>query len=73
MKKLFFTAIAMIAFSGVSMANTIEEKEEIVIVDDCQQNVIDYYESVMDEFCGSPACGGDNPKLLNALMSICNP
>ena len=32
MKKLFFTAIAMIAFSGVSMANTIEEKEDMLIV-----------------------------------------
>lgn len=27
MKKLFFTAIALIAFSGVSMANTISEEE----------------------------------------------
>ena len=27
MKKLFFTAIAMLAFSAVSMANTIEIKE----------------------------------------------
>jgi hypothetical protein len=26
MKKLFFTAIAMVAFSSASMANTIEEK-----------------------------------------------
>jgi hypothetical protein len=30
MKKLVFTAIAMIAFSGASMANTIEVKEEVV-------------------------------------------
>ncbi|WP_396167164.1 hypothetical protein [Flavobacterium sp.] len=31
MKKLMFTAIALIAFSGVSLANTIdlEEKEEV--------------------------------------------
>ncbi|AIG29250.1 hypothetical protein IA01_01655 [Flavobacterium psychrophilum] len=32
MKKLVFTAIAMIAFSGVSMANTTEAKEEVVSV-----------------------------------------
>ena len=29
MKKLFFTAIAMVAFSAVSMANTIEVKEAV--------------------------------------------
>ena len=30
MKKLVFTAIAMVAFSGASIANTIEAKEEVV-------------------------------------------
>ena len=30
MKKLFFTAIALVAFSGVSMANTIEVKELVI-------------------------------------------
>ena len=30
MKKLVFTAIAMVAFCGVSMANTIEVKVEVV-------------------------------------------
>lgn len=29
MKKMFFTAIALVAFSGASMANTIEEKKTI--------------------------------------------
>ena len=29
MKKVFFTAIAMIAFSGVSMANTIADEEVV--------------------------------------------
>ena len=44
MKKVFFTAIAMIAFSSASMANTIaeeevvvnkEEKKEVVAKKDC--------------------------------------
>lgn len=30
MKKVFFTAIAMIAFSGASMANTIADEEVVV-------------------------------------------
>ena len=33
MKKLVFTAIAMIAFSGASMANAIEVKEDVVPAD----------------------------------------
>ena len=32
MKKLFFTAIVMVAFSAVSMANTIEVKKTKVLV-----------------------------------------
>jgi hypothetical protein len=31
MKKLLFTALAVVAFSAVSMANTIEVKEEVVV------------------------------------------
>ncbi|HRG18977.1 MAG TPA: hypothetical protein PLP39_07785 [Flavobacterium lutivivi] len=33
MKKLFFSAIALVAFSGVSMANTIEVEDVDVSVD----------------------------------------
>ena len=36
MKKLLFSAIALVAFSGVSMANTIEEERTI----DCVQVAI---------------------------------
>ena len=39
MKKLFFTAIAFVAFSSLSMANTIEqdkvEEEAVVLRDNC--------------------------------------
>jgi len=55
MKKLFFSAVALIAFSSVSMANTmdledfkIEEKVEILGVD-CNQWAIDkinHYENM---------------------------
>ena len=31
MKKMIFTAMAVLAFSAVSMANTIEVKEEVVV------------------------------------------
>jgi len=47
MKKVFFTAIAMIAFSSASMANTIadeevviEEKKEVVVKKDCRQEAM---------------------------------
>jgi len=32
MKKMFFTAIAMIAFSSVSVANTIADEEVVVLL-----------------------------------------
>jgi hypothetical protein len=39
MKKVMFTAIAMIAFVGSSMANCIDEKKEIVLEDNpCKKN-----------------------------------
>lgn len=31
MKKLFFTALAVVAFSGVSMASTVEVKERVLL------------------------------------------
>ena len=38
-KKLFFSAVALVAFSSVSMGNTIDIEEEKVI--DCTQHAID--------------------------------
>lgn len=40
MKKLFFTAIALVAFNGVSTANTIEVEEEKG--DYCQEFAMDF-------------------------------
>lgn len=68
-----FTAIAVIAFSGVSMAETKEVKREVKVVKDqleatpCQDMAIDIYEYVMNEY----NCGGDDIGLLNALLSNC--
>jgi hypothetical protein len=38
MKKLLFTAIAIVAFSGVSMANTIADGEDVEKI--CVENVV---------------------------------
>jgi hypothetical protein len=50
MKKLIITAIAIVAFSEISMANTLEEKEVVVVSielqvqegDMCQEFAMDY-------------------------------
>ena len=34
MKKMFFTAIALVAFSATSMANTVEVKEVVIPVEE---------------------------------------
>ena len=47
MKKLFFTAIALIAFSGVSMASVVEVKVEsksmVFVSDICDEIAYDTY------------------------------
>lgn len=82
MKKMFFTAIALIAFSGASMASTKEVKKEkketkkitkVVVGTECQNKAVTKYELIMDEDCGSVGCGGDDWNLLNALIAkYCN-
>jgi hypothetical protein len=77
MKKLVFTAIAVIAFSGVAMAETTEAKSEFKILaeqveatpsdDACQQNAIDAYERYIALYRNNV----DDVDLLNAMMSIC--
>ena len=53
MKKLVFTAIAMIAFSGASMANTIEVKEEVVRRASCMQVSIEVYNELREAGVGT--------------------
>lgn len=61
MKKLLFTALAVVAFNGIAMANTIEVKEEIISnsikieltnqqaeVKDCYTKAADYVDNVYD-------------------------
>ncbi|WP_394757914.1 hypothetical protein [Flavobacterium sp.] len=48
MKKLVFTAIAMIAFSGASMANTKEVKKTLIRTP-CDTLWIHYYQFALDE------------------------
>lgn len=73
MKKLLFTAIAVIAFSGVSMAETTAIKSQSNVemqqieATPCQNKALDTYEWLMDNFYS----GGDNINLLNALLSNC--
>ena len=78
MKKLVFTAFAVVAFSGVAMANTAEVKEltvlkneiKVVIIqqeeNSCQAAVIAYYEQVMEN-----RGGGEDTLLLSSLMYNC--
>ncbi|MGL2994443.1 hypothetical protein [Flavobacterium sp. TSSA_36] len=81
MKKMIFTAMAVLAFSAVSMANTIEVKEEVVVNNEskventlnqdeqtatpCEDRAIDIYESIIGD-------GPDNITLLNNLLSLCS-
>lgn len=73
MKKLLFTAIAVIAFSGVAMAETKEVKTEVKVVNEqleatpCQDAAIDLYEYFINDYNG----GCDNINLLNSLLSRC--
>lgn len=51
MKKFMFTALVLVAFSGVSMANTVEEKDDELLRKsnrECAQiaiNYVDYFEA----------------------------
>ncbi|MCL9808017.1 hypothetical protein [Flavobacterium luminosum] len=78
---MIFTAIALVAFAGTSMGNTVEEtqSESIVIEttktdesDDCTEHAAALYETLIDADCGSPTCGGDDIGLLNDLMALCS-
>ncbi|TDE52760.1 hypothetical protein [Flavobacterium sp. GT3P67] len=83
MKKLLFTALAVVAFSGVAMANTAEVKEEVIIKNEskvelvvveeepsqCELDAVGTYEFFMYEYND----GGDNIDLLNALIAVCHP
>ncbi len=73
MKKLFFTAIAVIAFSGVSMAGTFEDpkdvnakqtNKEVLKPTPCQDAALNFYESIVGN-------GPDNIPLLQHLLSYC--
>ncbi len=48
MKKLVFTALAVVAFSGVSFAGTKEVKVEVAPPADCQTLAMDYIDEVYD-------------------------
>jgi hypothetical protein len=66
MKKLFFTAILVIAFSGVSMAKNVEVKKEVVMFTPCQDRAINMYLAFVD--CNG---GNDDWAYLNQLMGGC--
>lgn len=76
MKKMFFTAIAVVAFSGASMANTKEIKRDkkeakkitkIAESTPCQEMMLDTYELIMKIRNN----GKEDFKLLNDLLSKC--
>jgi hypothetical protein len=59
MKKLFFTAIALVAFSGVSMASTIDKEQTLECKDDkgltCEQ--VAWMRVTIDEYNLNQAIG----------------
>ena len=79
MKKVFLSAIMVIAFSGASMANTIEDVSnesnlsietnvsEEVVVTSCVDMMLDAYETVMEIRNN----GIEDWTLLNNLLSNC--
>jgi hypothetical protein len=79
MKKLFMTAIALIAFNGVSMGSngiqkaldldqTLEITTKELDKSTCEQTMIDTYNYIMDTYNE----GGDDILLLNVLLGSCN-
>ena len=77
MKKMFFTAIALVAFTGISMANTKETKKSVtpikakttkmvVVGTPCQEMMLDAYETIIEI-----RNNGEDWKLLNYLLSKC--
>ncbi len=82
MKKLVFTAFAVVAFSGVAMANTTvveeviinsESKSDLIVAkvepSQCELDAVGTYEFFMYEYNN----GGDNIDLLNSLIAVCHP
>lgn len=77
MKKLLFTALAVVAFSGVAMANSVEVEESTILnnvlkivekqeqATPCEDKALDFYELVIDG-------GEDNLTLLNELIGACH-
>lgn len=78
MKKLVFTALAVVAFSGVAMAKTGEVKEEVVVSSEikkvsedfnaCEERAINTYESIISSYEVL-----DDLALLNYLIGRCHP
>lgn len=70
MKKLLFTVIAAVAFSGVMMGENrtqIQKTKLMLNATPCQNMMLDIYEYTMNTY----NCGGDDINLLNALLSNC--
>ena len=70
MKKLVFTALAVVAFSGIAMANTAEVKTSSLKVEQveektCKEKAVDIYEGII-------GTGSDNLALLNDLIGLCH-
>ncbi|WP_428223577.1 hypothetical protein [Flavobacterium sp.] len=73
MKKLVFTALAVVAFSGAGMAKTnslnITKKNQniktTIVKKTCKEIAIEFYEIIVGD-------GSDDIKLLNRLLSYCS-
>ncbi|MBQ0907301.1 hypothetical protein KBJ98_01140 [Flavobacterium sp. F-328] len=84
MKKMIFTALAVVAFSGAAMANTGEVKEDVVFSNenkveaavvqgpgDNEGTATPCQESAIIIYESIVKDGPDRPDLLNALMGLC--
>lgn len=60
MKKLLFTALAVVAFSGVAMANNLEVEKAVVFNDPCASKAADYTDSQDPNGTNSPEKNNEN-------------
>lgn len=70
MKKLVFTALTVVAFSGVAMAGTHEVKEVKVLSDDCTTKAINYIDNDYDR--DGTHTSVENHDAYQAYLAGCN-
>lgn len=71
MKKLFFTVVAIVAFSAGSMANTIEVKEQVQIADSSAGACIDDWMGNYNHLRAAGCSDATSISQANRMMEAC--